>query len=392
MEPVGGPELPSQITCFMILPRLPSKSLMRFKCVCKSWSSLTRDPSFVSAHQNLGCNKNVHLLLIAWDKRPTTQQHFFSLQINQEGSLIPATHLLSLPTPQTTNECLYNAQIINGLVCLYLYNTTVPNQTDPDHPVRIFNPSTRESIALPQALQPASCKAVRIFNPYTRESIALSRAPASRKVYVTYDFGFSPLTNEYKVLQVQELIPALRGEHFMFKIFKLGTSSWRHIEVDCNGLRINPFTSPFHKRSVCVNGAVHWIHGINNVILAFDIGDEKFRAIPLPKDYNCFTHHIDFPIESIVEVDGCVALTGDKELMRLNILRLGVLRDYQNQVWVKETISFSLHWEEAGYPVPFLYHSHRGSDEIVLPPEYASLNDDRLKLLASYKDSIVPLR
>ncbi|CAB4313170.1 unnamed protein product [Prunus armeniaca] len=353
MEPVGGPELPSQITCFMILPRLPSKSLMRFKCVCKSWSSLTRDPSFVSAHQNLGCNKNVHLLLTAWDKRPTTQQHFFSLQINQEGSLIPATHLLSLPTPQTTNECLYNAQIINGLVCLYLYNTTVPNQTDPDHPVRIFNPSTRESIALPQALQPASCKAVRIFNPYTRESIALSRAPASRKVYVTYDFGFSPLTNEYKVLQVQELIPALRGEHFMFKIFKLGTSSWRHIEVDCNGLRINPFTSPFHKRSVYVNGAVHWIHGINNVILAFDIGDEKFRAIPLPKDYNCFTHRIDFPIESIVEVDGCVALTGGKELMRLNILRLWVLRDYQNQVWVKETISFPLHWEEAGYPVPF---------------------------------------
>ncbi|BFG34330.1 hypothetical protein CerSpe_206040 [Prunus speciosa] len=188
---------------------------------------------------------------------------------------------------------------------------SVPNQTDPDHPVSIFNPSTRESIAL-------------------------SRAPASRKVYVTYHFGFSPLTNEYKVLQVQELIHALRGEHFMFKIFKLGTSSWRHIEVDCKSLRFNPFTSPFHKRSVCVNRAVHWIHGINNVILAFDIGDEKFRAIPLPKDYNCFTHRIDFPIGSIVEVDGCVALTGDKE-WRLNILRLWVLRDYQNQVWVKET-------------------------------------------------------
>ncbi|CAL2264312.1 unnamed protein product [Prunus armeniaca] len=40
MEPAAGPELPSQITCFEILPRLPSKSLMRFRCVCKSWSSL----------------------------------------------------------------------------------------------------------------------------------------------------------------------------------------------------------------------------------------------------------------------------------------------------------------------------------------------------------------
>ncbi|PQQ01850.1 F-box protein [Prunus yedoensis var. nudiflora] len=315
MEPVGGPELPSQVTCFQILPRLPSKSLMRFKCVRKSWSSLTRDPSFVSAHQNLGCNKNVHLLLTAWDK-PTTQQHFFSLQINQEGSLVPATHLLSLPMPQTMNECLYNAQSIIGLVCLFLYNTTVPNQTDPDHPLAFLTPPPK----------------------------SLSLSPA-----LLHHAKFSPLTNEYKVLQVQELIHALRG-----------TSSWRQIEVDCNSLRFNPFTSPFHKRSVCVNRAVHWIHGINNVILAFDIGDEKFRAIPLPKDYNCFTHRIDFPIGSIVEVDGCVALTGDKE-WRLNILRLWVLRDYQNQVWVKETISFPLIGGKQGTQFLFVPFTSEGA-------------------------------
>ncbi|CAL8999417.1 unnamed protein product [Prunus brigantina] len=148
MEPAAGPELPSQITCLEILPRLPSKSLMRFRCVCKSWSSLTHDPSFVSAHQNLGCNKNTHLLLTAWDK-PTTQQHFFSMEINQQGSLIPV-HLLSLPTQRTKNENLYHAQSINGLVCLYLHNTSVPNQTD-EHPIRLFNPSTRESITLPHA-------------------------------------------------------------------------------------------------------------------------------------------------------------------------------------------------------------------------------------------------
>ncbi|KAH0997193.1 hypothetical protein GBA52_021057 [Prunus armeniaca] len=52
--------------------------------------------------------------------------------------------------------------------------------------------------------------------------------------------------------------------------------------------------------------------------------------------------------------------------------------------------------QKPDHPRVLLYNmesaSFRGSDEIVLPPEYASLNDDRLKLLASYKDSIVPLR
>ncbi|BFG34329.1 hypothetical protein CerSpe_206030 [Prunus speciosa] len=396
MEPAAGPELPSQITCFEILPRLPSKSLMRFRCVCKSWSSLTRDPSFVSAHQNLGCNKNTHLLLTAWDK-PTTQQHFFSLEINQQGSLIPV-HLLSLPTPRTKNEHLYHVQSINGLVCLYLHNTSVPNQTDPEHPIRVFNPSTRESITLPHA------------------------SLASHTANVTQHFGFSPLTNEYKVLQVQKLIPdALRGNHFVFKIFKLGTSSWRCIEVDLNDLPFDPLNCPFHKRSVCVNGAVHWMHGTENVIVVFDIGEEKFRAIPLPEDYNCFIHRVDYPVGSVVEVDGCVALIGDKRLMRMGMIGLWILRDYQNQVWVKETICFPFHWEKAGYPVPFctihtgelllhssrlsrrkpahpralLYNmeseSFRESDEIVLPPESTCLNVVRLKLLANYDDSIVPL-
>ncbi|KAK9940237.1 hypothetical protein M0R45_016907 [Rubus argutus] len=98
------PELPDEMTCFYILPRLPGKSLMRFRCLCKSWSALTRNPSFIETHWNFNSNKKTYLLLTSWD-RAKKQQHFFSVQINQEGSLLPATNqlnsILSLPTPRT---------------------------------------------------------------------------------------------------------------------------------------------------------------------------------------------------------------------------------------------------------------------------------------------------
>ncbi|BFG34331.1 hypothetical protein CerSpe_206050 [Prunus speciosa] len=392
MEAAADQELPSQITCFEILPRLPSKSLMRFKCVCKSWSSLTRNPSFVNAHRNLGCNKHTHLFLSTLDKS-TRQQHFFSLQINQQGSLTPSVHLLSLPMPRTKNERLYLAQSINGLVCLHLHNTFVPNQTDPDHPVRVFNPCTRESIALPHA------------------------SPASHTAHVTHHFGFSPLTNEYKVLQVQKFVPTLRGNHFMFKIFKLGTSSWRNIELDLNDLPSDPLKCPFDSRSLCVNGVIHWLHATQNVILVFDIVEEKFRAIPYPKDYNCFPHLVSY----IIGVDGRLALVADEQLMGQDLMGLWILRDYQNQVWLKETITLPFVWREVGYPLPcctihtgellfqssglsrhhpaymreHLYNmktaSFRAIDEIVLPPGSTFLKDNALNLLASYEDNIVSL-
>ncbi|KAB2606745.1 F-box protein [Pyrus ussuriensis x Pyrus communis] len=341
MESSDGPELPSQVTCFEILPRLPSKSLMRFRCV------------------NLGCNKHTHLLLTASDKT-TKQQHFFSLQINQQGSRTPAAHLLTLQTPPTENERLYTAQCMNGLACLYLSNTSAPKQTDPNHPVRIFNPCTRESISLPHT-SPASCTA-----------------------HVTHHFGYSPLTNEYKVLQVQKLIPAVGDVHFMFKVFKMGASLWRHIEVDLNDISFDPLNFPLHRRSVCVNGAIHWMHGTHNPIVVFNNEDEKFRVIPLPEDYTCFTHLISYPVGNIVGVGGYLGLIESRYAVpfytihtdELLLQSSGLSR--QNPACMK-VILYNMKNE-----------SLRRSD-IVFPDKWAYLTRTRFKLLTSYEESIEPL-
>ncbi|CAN6559741.1 unnamed protein product [Malus baccata var. baccata] len=392
-------ELPSEIIGFQILSRISAKSLMRFKSVCKSWSSLIRNPSFVNAHQKFYRNKHSHLLLTTWDES-ARQQHFFSVKINQEGSPTLVTHLLKLPTPPGKNvERLYEALSINGLVCLYLSDSLFPNQTDHNHPVRIFNPCTRECIVLPHD------------------------SPAYRTIHVTHHFGFSSHTNEYKVLQVKRFQPlnSTRDMSFMVKIFKLGTSSWRRIEADINDLPFDPLKCQFERRSVCVHGAIHWMHdSTQNIIAVFDLKDERFRAIPLPEDYDYRIHGINDKLGNIFEMEGCLALIGDKQLRQMNTMELWILKDYQNQVWVKETITFPFSWTELGYPVPFytihtsellLLQSSRllrqdSSEARVLFynlksrsfrsecvfPESILPNDVRLKLLAHYDDSIVPLR
>jgi hypothetical protein len=41
-----------------ILHRLPVKSLIRFRCVCKSWNSLIQTPAFIDSHLNQSIENN----------------------------------------------------------------------------------------------------------------------------------------------------------------------------------------------------------------------------------------------------------------------------------------------------------------------------------------------
>lgn len=118
------------------------------------------------------------------------------------------------------------------------------------------------------------------------------------------------------------------------------------MQVDLNDLPFDPFEWKFHKKNVFVNGALHWLHGSQNIIVVFDIGDERFKVMPLPKDITSLQHSNT----RLVEVDWCVCLT----TQRKNIVEVWTLKDYKNQVWDKDSITFPSHLtEDRGYLVPF---------------------------------------
>lgn len=56
--------LPEDLVIDQILSRLPVKSLMRFKSVCKRWHSLPTNPSFIASHLK---HRNTPNTLASWN-------------------------------------------------------------------------------------------------------------------------------------------------------------------------------------------------------------------------------------------------------------------------------------------------------------------------------------
>ncbi|KAM1704214.1 hypothetical protein ACFX1Q_026420 [Malus domestica] len=389
------PELPSEIIFTHILPRLPPTFLIK-QCsrVCKSWSSLIRHHSFVTAYRNFQCSKGTTNFLLRKGDR------FFSSQLNQEGNLTPATRLSTIDI-----ELIYHysaVRSLDGLLVIGSYG---------DDPVTISNPSTGESIQLPH------------------EKI-------DRKICPTYHIGFTPFTNEYKVLQILFGSDEKGDTNITLNIFTLGMDySWRPLQVDVGDLPFDlqhpPFDMRSDRRSVCLHGAIHWLHEQSQSILVFDLGDEAFRVIPLPQEYD-YTREWEWddysPDIPIVEVGGCVGVFVDDSRKQNP---LWILKDYQNHVWVKETIpvpstvrryydrwkldcfgtigagddlllEVTLFGYSPGFddspPEYYLYNmksKHERTLDFTFPTGMPSVYDDPeepMKLIASYEDSIIPLK
>ncbi|BFG38783.1 hypothetical protein CerSpe_250560 [Prunus speciosa] len=306
------PELPTEIIFSHILPRLPAEDLMtRCRCVCKSWTSLIRSPSFVAAFLNFRCKDTTHFLF-------EYNNRYFSSKIEQQGNApTPVAQLPYLTQCRAFQGRFHDVKTLHGLVCASTWFG----------PVFILNPTTRESIEL----------------PHTDVLIE-----TQGKAFANYNFGFNPLTNEYKVLQFISVDPSgLTKWDFELNIFTIGTdSSWRPLQVHQHSHLLSEIAHGIRNDGVYINGAVHWIHKEQKVIVAFDVREETFTLVPLPQDYAQVFEDID-DYESdddcycrgsarVVEVEGCV---GVFVVAKSDRIVSWILKDYQNHVWIKQTVS-----------------------------------------------------
>ncbi|KAI5352799.1 hypothetical protein L3X38_005691 [Prunus dulcis] len=415
-------ELPTEIIFNHILPRLPPEALMRCKYVCKSWSSLIRSPSFVTDFNDR--NKSNTNFLFQKNTR------LFSSKIEEqqgENNILIPTPIAQLPLPTRSKflkrypdlvEYILNPEPVAELSYLSRCEAFEchPNHVQSVHglvcassrcgPVFILNPSTQEPIEL----------------PYIIENYRLASA--------TYKFGFSPLTNEYKVLQILSFGPN-SGIDIRFNVFTLGRdSSWRPLQVDPTDLPFDALDQAYEIKNgrstgcVCLNGAIHWIHETQKVIVVFDVKEETFRVVPLPEGFHPDIHGpYRFACHaSVVEVEGCVGVFADNSL-RQNRIVLWILKDYQNLVWVKETITAvmpigegyvkalgTIHTGELALALYF-YENSPGFDDgppklllynmeskqyrildFVFPNNMGVARGIPIKLIASYDNSIFPLK
>ncbi|CAB4264747.1 unnamed protein product [Prunus armeniaca] len=416
-------ELPTEIIFSHILPRLPPEALMRCKYVCKSWSSLIRSPSFVTDFNDRNKSKTNFLF--------QKNTRLFSSKIEEqqgENNILIPTPIAQLPLPTRSNFLKRHPDLVE-----YILNTAPvaelsylsrceafechPNHVQCVHglvcassrcgPVFILNPSTQEFIEL----------------PYIIENYRFASA--------TYNFGFSPLTNEYKVLQILSFRPNNSRSDIRFNVFTLGRdSSWRPLQVDPADLPFDARDQAYEIQNgrrtgcVCLNGAIHWILETRKVMVVFDVKEETFRVVPLPEEFHPDIHgrYRVACHASVVEVEGCVGVFAYKSL-RQNKIVLWILKDYQNLVWVQETITalmpigegyvkalgtihtgelaIALHFYgnspgfDDGPPKLLLYNMESKQYRIldfVFPNNMGVARGIPIKLIASYGNSIVPLK
>ncbi|XP_047337999.1 F-box protein CPR1-like [Impatiens glandulifera] len=131
----------------------------------------------------------------------------------------------------------------------------------------IWNPSTRMSIKL----------------PYESTDIAIHPGLCTSCVY---RIGYDNTNDDYKVVRIVVYLILGFGIEYEIKVYSLRSNSWHRPEKfpHC------PNWKSFGNSIVC--GSLHWISTVKSeksdlkeesLIVAFDIGTEKYRVLPQPQ-------------------------------------------------------------------------------------------------------------
>ncbi|KAM5580276.1 F-box/kelch-repeat protein [Rosa sericea] len=238
-----------------ILSRLPAKSLLRFRCVCKAWRALVSDPYFIRKHLsriNTKISTSYSLLIKEQIFRSAEYEAILNC-LSHDGPL--PSRRLDFPVFDPLIN-VSNIKIVgscNGLICLILDIYTEESFT-----FMLWNPCTGESQVLPQP--PFNSSGQKCF----------------------FGFGYDSTTDDYKVI----LGSYKSGYEFVVAVFMLKRGWWRKLE------RLNRY-SEVNWVGCLVNEALHWVlHDpedggfISSRIVSFDLAEEKFHEIPFPYPLN----------------------------------------------------------------------------------------------------------
>ncbi|XVF46360.1 hypothetical protein PTKIN_Ptkin03bG0020800 [Pterospermum kingtungense] len=238
-----------------ILIKLPVKSIIRFKCVAKTWCHLFQSPRFISQHFNIS-KKNKRLVVC---HRDGDNNNFF-IRLFVDEALV-SYHDLHLPFHFASID-FFEFRVDNGLFCLL----------DPLNSVlALWNPATKEIKIRRECNQNIPSKFSTFFG--------------------TIGFGLDPLSNDYKVVYIWEYHDSEKDiqEPARYSIYSMSSDSWREFK-DEDVEFIRDYEVCGSSNNACVNGVYYW-HTYKYInwrwdyflkVLAFNFSTEVFQLIDLP--------------------------------------------------------------------------------------------------------------
>ncbi|XP_056693804.1 F-box protein CPR1-like [Spinacia oleracea] len=237
-------ELPPEIIT-IILSKLPVKSLLRFKSVCKHWHSLIKSPNFVKTHlnQTLTSDCNRHLLVSV--KHSSLHSSKLDLDLDLAHNQLSFSKLRH---PLKRRQRFNLVGSCNGVVCISNISKTE---------LFLFNPLTKSHRKLP-------CPQI----------------PVTKLHMTVFGFGYDSKNNDYKVLRIDQGYGKIEDSNNKAQVYSLNSNSWRCIK----GIPYNLYNGVYD--GVLFNEALHYvvvIHESESLFIAtFDLQTEGFSSIDFP--------------------------------------------------------------------------------------------------------------
>ncbi|XP_047326014.1 F-box protein At3g07870-like [Impatiens glandulifera] len=278
-----------------ILSRLPIKSVIQCRCVCKSFlSAISQDPEFPPLHLSRSppelilCPITEHLFLVDYDNNNNDRYHQLNL-IQFDGScpLVPVNST-------------------RGLLCFDL---------------------------------PFSSKSLFVFNPLTHEYIIIpppmDLIDVKKSYTVHFGFGYSPMTDKYKAIAMVQYRESDNSTTTIAAVYTAGspsTSSWGIIE------EYPPEVVFDRSFPIYLNGYLHWIVKMNSVdcVLSFDFDTEDFGLIAMPPG----------PFRNIVQQNQHETLVANLFVFEGQLSICMLINRKRVEVWVVKEYGISTSWSK----------------------------------------------
>ncbi|XP_047339484.1 F-box protein CPR1-like [Impatiens glandulifera] len=319
-----------------ILCRLPVKCLLRLRCVSKFWLSLISSSHFVKLHLSRSVQTKNNLRIFMW-KDNIYRVDFDPLN---EGFLQPAAvdYLpLSCPVMSLIMEMRFSDYDYDGgiLLCGSCDGLLCVSNAISINTVLLWNPSTRKSIKLPYPFVDLRDKYDIVYN-------------------CIYRFGYDNTNDDYKVVRIVfhlNIFKALICTDYELNVYSLKSNLWHTSETFPHCPKLESFGDSI------VSGALHWI-SISSVesdtekkilIVAFNLGTEKYRVIPPPEFVG---PHFRLNLDNL---NGCLSLSCHYESSFVDVF---LLKEYGggNEYWSKLiTISPTNHFVSFHTVKPITY-------------------------------------
>ncbi|XP_074266392.1 F-box/kelch-repeat protein At3g23880-like [Silene latifolia] len=232
-------ELLTQILAILLV-----KTLVRFRCVCKSWRSIIDDPVFVSMHRKL--NNFTSRKLVSLEGLGPGGYSGCSLTVRNAKTLRKTGCVFK------SSERSYLLGRCDSLLLMFHPNT---------YEMRLINASIRKSLLL------ADCPILPCFG-FGPEFI----------------FGFARLSQDYKIIAISfERIERVEPRQTRVAVYTLSDQQWAirdNGRVNINWSTFDRICGPYY---VC-DGAAHWLgnevgHGGNrrpSYLVSLDFDTEIF--------------------------------------------------------------------------------------------------------------------